>query len=552
MSFLFATACAAALGVAAIASAAAPTTRATFSNPVIAGFAPDPSVCRAGDDFYLANSSFTMRPGLPIYHSRDLAHWQLIGYAAGRDAGTSFVGSTTDGGIYAPTLRYHDGTFYLIVKNTTSGHNELYATRDPAGTWSDPKAIGPDWDGDIDPDLFFDADGSAYVARRIGIGDGSKANQFAWHFDPQTARVTSDKFPIWDGTGQHVWPEGGHLYRVGDFYYYQLAEGGTGNDHRVTIARKPVGKGLDDLSQTWTPCPANPVLFNDSTKRPEISATGHADLVEDAAGHWWATFLGERKSPRPDLGRETFLAPVAWRDGWPIFNGGRPITPAMTASVSLPGKPPTSRPSAIRDDFDASTLGLEWNWLRTIDSATFSLSESPGTLTLHGRADGLDSKSAVAWVGRRLRDKSVRVTTRLTFAPGDDAQVAGIDLFSTDASSAELIVCRAADGGREAIVRVHATRRISPTTTATTRATTNGDAVALPAGGAIDLQIELAGGRATFRASADGGATWQDVQSMAAGDAIAAPGFAGVYVGLHAVGAGATARFDDFAYEPPP
>lgn len=522
-----------ALSLASFAHAAEP---ARFKNPVVAGFAPDPSVCRVGDDYYLANSSFTMLPGLPIYHSRDLVNWRLIGHALAADGRQSFLNSTTNGGVYAPTLRHHAGTFYLIVKNTTSGKNELYTTRDPAGKWENPVAIGPDWDGDIDPDLFFDADGTAYVARRIGIGDGSKADQFAWRFDPKTARVTSDKIEIWPGTREHVWPEGGHLYRVGDFYYYLLAEGGTGPDHRVTIARKPIGKGLDDASQKWEPCPHNPILFNDPKTRPEVTTTGHADLVQDARGNWWAVFLAERPRPLPLLGRETFLAPVEWKDGWPIVNGGRPITPQMTAPFPLPGDggaTPTTKPSP-RDDFDGPTLGLEWNWLRTFSPETRSLTERPGHLTLHGTADGLDSKATVAWAGRRLREKSARVTTVVDFAPTADGHYAGLNLFSRDISSAELIV-RRTSGKREAVVVLRGEK-----------AAKTSDAIALPDAGPVRLEMTLRDERVTFRCSTDDGTTWQTVQDVATNDAIASPGFAGLYVGVHAVGAGATAHFDWF------
>jgi alpha-N-arabinofuranosidase len=540
------------------AAAAATTTRPTmaFENPVIAGFAPDPTICRSGDDFYLANSSFTMRPGLPIYHSRDLVRWDLIGYAAGADSGASFVGATTQGGVYAPTLRHHAGRFYLIVKNTTTGHNELYSTTDPAGQWSEPARIGPDWDGDIDPDLFFDADGAAYLARRIGIGNGARAEQFAWRFDPRTARVTSEKFPIWNGTGEHVWPEGGHLYRVGSYYYYMLAEGGTGTNHRVTIARKPVGKGLDDLSQEWEPCPRNPILFNDPAAKPAIVCTGHADLVEDAAGHWWMVFLGQRPTPAPDLGRETYLAPVEWRDGWPVVNDGKPITPKMTASFPLPAgmagvAATVTRPSgSTRDDFTTPKLALCWNFLRVIDPATFSLAERPGWLTLHGTSNDLLSKQAVAWIGQRLLDKSARISARLNFAPAVEGQVAGINLFSRSESSAEFIV-RYAGGRREAIVRINAAK------TSTTKGvndrsetSTTSDPVALPGESPVLLEMTIANERIVFRVSGDDGQTWSTVKDIAVKEAVDFPGFAGMYVGMHAIGQGATARFDYFEYEP--
>lgn len=260
------------------------------SHPVIPGFHPDPSVCRVGDDYYLACSSFEYVPGVPLFHSRDLVHWRQIGNVLDRPAQLRLPWDTpSSAGIYAPTLRHHDGRFWLIVTNVSSGGgNLLVSATDPAGPWSDPVPL-PGVPG-IDPDLAWDEDGACWVTV-AGISQV--------RIDPYTGETIGEPRPLWSGTPGAKAPEAPHLHHVGDHWYLLIAEGGTERGHAVSVARGPAPTG------PFEPCPANPVLTHRSTDDP-VQNTGHADLVQAPDGTWWMVFLGVR--PRGGTPAGTYSA----------------------------------------------------------------------------------------------------------------------------------------------------------------------------------------------------------------------------------------------------
>ncbi|MEW1830973.1 glycoside hydrolase family 43 protein [Streptomyces sp. NPDC088196] len=356
----------------------------TYDNPVIGGFHPDPSVCRVGEDYYLACSSFEYFPGVPIFHSRDLVHWRQIGNVLDRPSQLDLPDDTpASAGIYAPTLRHHDGRFHLITTEVGGKGNFLVTADRPEGPWSDPVLV--DVPG-IDPDLAWDEDGTCWCA---------VAGVKVARIDPTTGKVLEGPLPIWSGTGlQH--PEAPHLYRVGDWWYLLLAEGGTAHGHSVSIARARSPRG------PWEPAPANPILTHRSTDLP-IQSTGHADLVTAPDGTWWMVLLGTR--PRgwfPGfhvLGRETFLTPVEWVDGWPRVGPVQEQHPAPAAwhPVQLP---------PVRDDFDAPTLAASWISPRSRPDDTWSLTRRPGWLTL-------DATSGPVLIGRRQQHLDCRASVRL-------------------------------------------------------------------------------------------------------------------------------------------
>ncbi|MFE2991699.1 family 43 glycosylhydrolase [Streptomyces sp. NPDC059262] len=275
-------------------------------------FHPNPSVCRVGDDYYLTRSSFEYVPGVPLFHNRDLMHWRQIGNVLDRPGQLRLPWDTpSSAGIYAPTLRHHDGRFWLVATNVSSGGgNLLVSATDPAGPWSDPVPL-PGVPG-IDPDLAWEEDGACWVTV-AGISQV--------RIDPYTGETFGEPRPLWCGTPGAKAPEAPHLYHVGDHWYLLIAEGGTERGHAVSVARGPAPTG------PFEPCPANPVLTHRSTDEP-LQNTGHADLVQAPDGTWWTVFLGVRpRGGTPGwhvLGRETFLAPVTWEDGWPVV--GPPVT----------------------------------------------------------------------------------------------------------------------------------------------------------------------------------------------------------------------------------
>lgn len=276
-----------------------------YTNPILPGFHPDPSICRVGEDFYLVTSTFEYFPGLPIYHSRDLVTWEQIGHVLTRDSQVSLPkGAPNCLGIYAPTIRYHKGMYYCIVTNVAEhGGNFIVTTTDPAEEWSDPIRLPF---GGIDPSLFFDEDGKVYYT-------GTDTGVFICEINVETGEAIGEKQYAWNGTGGNN-PEGPHLYKINGYYYLMIAEGGTELGHMTTIARAKAVYG------PYEACPHNPILTNRGTELP-IKAIGHADIFIDANDNWWAVCLGNRPLSYPfrhNLGRETMLVPVEWENGWPV------------------------------------------------------------------------------------------------------------------------------------------------------------------------------------------------------------------------------------------
>jgi xylan 1,4-beta-xylosidase len=387
---------------------------ATFRNPVLSGFYPDPSICRVGDDYYLVNSSFEFFPGVPIFHSKDLVHWRQIGYCLTRKSQLNLDRARSSGGIYAPTIRHHNGTFYMVTTLVDKGGNFYVTAKNPAGPWSEP--VWLDRPG-IDPSLFFDDDGSVYYTRHEGMGDGYIAQK---KLNLQTGKREGELKEIWRGTGG-VWPEGPHLYKINGKYFLMIAEGGTSYGHMVTVARS------DSPWGPFTPNPKNPILTHRDRGEHPIQALGHPDLVETPDG-WWMVCLGIRPQGGKfhHLGRETFLAPVKWSaDNWPVVNGNGTIESTMPAP-NLPPHPWPEEPA--RDSFDKPELGLPWNYLRNPHGGDASLTERPGFLRLNGSAITMNDRESPAFVGRRQTDLDCIATTRMIFEPRGTNEEAGLVL----------------------------------------------------------------------------------------------------------------------------
>ena len=190
-----------------------------YRNPILAGFYPDPSITRAGEDYYLVNSSFAYSPGVPIFHSKDLVNWKSLGHVLVTPTQLPLQNQQTSRGIYAPTIRYHDGVFYMITTLVDVRGNFLVTATDPAGPWSEPILL-PEIGG-IDPDIFFDDDGKAYIAHNDApagkpLYDGHRAI-WLWEFDLKTKTVVKNSARIIVNGGtdiakKPIWIEGPHIY----------------------------------------------------------------------------------------------------------------------------------------------------------------------------------------------------------------------------------------------------------------------------------------------------------------------------------------------------
>lgn len=402
----------------------------TFRNPVLPGFYPDPSVCRVDDDYYLVTSSFAYYPGIPIFHSKDLVHWRQIGHVLNRPSQLNLDGLGQAEGIFAPTIRYHDGVFYVITTNVGGGGNFVVTATDPAGPWSDPywltEAPG------IDPSLFFDDDGKVYYTgtRPNPQGERYYGDWEIWlqEFDPGKMALVGEKYPLWKGAFRDViWPEGPHLYKINGFYYLMIAEGGTGHHHAVTIARST------HVAGPYYSNPANPILTHRHLGRAyPIVNVGHGDLVETQTGEWWLVVLASRPCGGyfRNLGRETFLAPVRWEEGWPVVSPGLGKLALRYPAPALPEHPCSPPPD--RDDFTGVELDLVWNGLRTPRERFWSLTDRPGFLRLFLRPQKLTRRENPSFLGRRQQHHAYLAATSMEFLPAKETEEAGLVCFQSD------------------------------------------------------------------------------------------------------------------------
>lgn len=411
-----------------------------YRNPIIPGFYPDPSICRAGDDYFLVTSSFEYFPGVPLFHSKDLVNWRQIGHCLTRDSQLPLGNAWVSRGIYAPTIRCHNGRFYMVTTNVSDGGNFYVWTDDPYGEWSEP--IWVDQTG-IDPDLYFDTDGTVYFTNSWRENGGCCIGQST--IDIETGRKLTETKMIWEGSGGKG-PEAPHIYRIDGRYYLMIAEGGTEYGHMETIARSGTPGG------PFESYPHNPILSHRSLASP-IQVTGHGDVVQLPDGSWWMVFLAVRPVGYPPchhLGRETFLAPVNWReDGWPEVGIHGTVQPEMEGP-SLPPQP--WEPEPVRDDFDTPGLRLCWNFIRNPRPENCSLTERPGYLCLYGGQATIDTMESPAWVGRRQCHFNCRAETLLHFEPENENEEAGLTVFQNYAHHYEIAVTRM-QGERRVIAR---------------------------------------------------------------------------------------------------
>ena len=430
-----------------------------YLNPIIAGFYPDPSITRAGDDYYLVTSSFAYFPGVPIFRSRDLVSWTQIGHVLDRPSQLNLDSAGVSRGIFAPVIRFHRGTFYMITTLVDRGGNFYVTATNPAGPWSDPVWL-PQIDG-IDPSIFFDDDGKAYVVNNgppIGapLYDGHRA---IWlqELDPAARSLVGPRQLIVNGgvdlSKKPIWIEAPHIFKVRGTYYLICAEGGTADQHSEVVFRS------DSVRGPYVPYAGNPILSQrhlDRARPAPVTTTGHADFVQTPAGEWWAVFLGVRPydgDVHYNAGRETFLLPVTWRDGWPIILTGTATVPYVHARPKLPPQPfsgiPTSGNFTHRDDFDAPALAPEWVVLRTPRDRWYDLSAAPGALTLRARPVDIGSREQPAFVARRQQHLRAEASTAMWYRPTAAGDKAGLAAFHNETHYYLLSVALA--GGRPVV-----------------------------------------------------------------------------------------------------
>ena len=436
-----------------------------FINPIISGAYPDPSICRVGDDYYIVNSSFEYFPGLPIHHSKDLVNWELIGHGLHRkdqcNGDVNLVDVQSDGGIHAPTIRYHKGTFYIITTNVYSPgdgkpglmRNFVITAKDPSGPWSDPYII--EGAPGIDPDIFFDTNGKVYFTGTHSPGD-MNANGIGeiWiqELDIKNWKLVGDRKTVWDGVFGCC-TEGPHIYKEHGLYYLLVAEGGTGKNHAVMMAASK------DIFGPYEENQRNPVLTTRHvTNDYFVNSTGHADMIQLSDGRWYMVSLGKRNDLDGDanMGRETYLIPMKWEPTiikWQQISETKwePVRYLFPVAAPTSGKverffplPFLEKPQYINnsyvDDFTSSSLDLKWTFIRVPQGKTISLVDNPGYLRLYPKKTTIVNRKNFSMIGFRQKESDFDYQVKMNFMPEDDRVESGIIHYQKEWNYLSIVV----------------------------------------------------------------------------------------------------------------
>mgnify|MGYP001555898155 CR=1 FL=1 len=527
-------------------------------NPILPGFNPDPSIVRVGDDYYLATSTFEWFPGVQIHHSRDLVHWRLLTRPLTRPGQLNMLGDPDSCGIWAPCLTHADGRFWLIYTDvkrygrTTVGgasgaslrdfHNYLVTSPTIDGEWSDPVYLNS---SGFDPSLFHDDDGRKYLVNMLWDhrpGQNRFAGIVLQEYSVAGRKLTGRRENIFPGTPLGF-TEAPHLYKRAGWYYLLTAEGGTGWGHAVTMARSRNLRGPYELH------PDTYILSSRHRPDVELQRAGHADFVETQNGETWLVYLCGRplrNRGRCTLGRETAIQPMQWgADGWLRTLDGQGLPQTEVAAPAGLREHVFPLPAA-REDFDAPTLPIDFQWLRSPwPDELFSLTARPGHLRLFGR-ETIGSPFRQALVARRQQAHCFGASTIIEFEPEHFQQSAGLVCYYNAAKFHYLHVSHDETAGKH--LRVMSALPDSPQADAFT------PPIAIPAGARIGLRVEIDDERLLFAYRVEGrdaGWQWlpQQFDASMLSDEASAPGqpnFTGAFVGVACQDLAGTARPADF------
>ena len=410
-----------------------------FYSPILQGTYPDPSITRKGDDYYLVCSSFAFFPGVPIFHSTDLVNWTQIGHVLDKTSQLKVDSAGMSMGVYAPAIRYNpvNETFYMITTQFAGGFgNIVVKTKNPHRGWSDPIKLA--FDG-IDPSLFFDDDGKAYVVHNDAPDKGKERYQGhrvikIWDYDLEKDQIVpgTDKIIVDGGVDiskKPIWIEAPHIYKKNGRYYLMCAEGGTGDNHSEVIFSSDQPRG------PYVPAAENPILSQRHLpeNRPyKLDWAGHADLVEGPDGRYYGVFLGIRPNEkgRVNTGRETFILPVNWSGEFPVFEGGmQPLSPKLKMPEGVKNKTdehgyfPNGN-FVFEDDFKGDVLDFRWFGLRGPRERFIRLTEEGLRITPF--ATSIDEIKPTSTLFYRQQHNAFTATITLDYAPASEKDLAGL------------------------------------------------------------------------------------------------------------------------------
>ena len=422
-----------------------------FNNPILRGGYPDPSVCRVGNDYYLVNSSFEYFPGLPIHHSTDLVNWELVGHGLHRKSqctGTmNLVDVQSNGGIHAPTIRYHDSTFYIITTNVyqppkkdepTQFINFIITAKHPEGPWSDPIIIkgAPG----IDPDIFFDDDGKIwYTGTHAPDNPNFQGEGEIWmqELDSTSFQLLGERHYLWRGACQGTWAEGPHLYKKDGWYFLLIAEGGTHFNHAVMVAASK------NITGPYEPNDRNPIFTTRHMSYDYwVNSTGHADIIELPNGEWKMVCLGIRNEVNrgSNMGRETMLLPVTWEQEpyeWKEMKYTWPVCAPLTGKLEQNQPYPLARNTKynnayFQDDFNNNDLGMHWTSRRVPKDNAIDLNLQPGFLRMKYLPQTIGERKVYNFIGVKQQESQFELVTSMQFNNKLNGEEAGFCLMQKD------------------------------------------------------------------------------------------------------------------------
>lgn len=486
-----------------------------YHNPIIKGFYPDPSVCCADGVYYMVCSSFQYFPGVPLFRSTDLVNWEQIGNCLTRKSQIMLEKVNSSGGVFAPTIRYNNGVFYMVTTNDTTHQNFYITTSDITGEWSEPVYVAQ---GGIDPSLYFE-DGHAYFISN-GYDDFGVHGIVQCEINIETGEKLTPSRTIWQGSGGRFL-ESPHMYKIGSEYYLMAAEGGTEYGHMITYARG---------SSVWGEFRGyqhNPVLTNRNLGGYQIQGVGHGDLIQDKNGDWFIIHLGFRQtgqwSTYHHLGREVFMTPVKFNEnGW--FTAGTNGT--TVEEFEIQGD--FEQTFKSEDTFENTSLSLDWVYLRHPDTTKYELSKDK--FVLHGTDTTIDIPESPTFIAIRQRDFCADISCSVSINSGE----AGITFYMDENHHYDIAV-RSTDEGYEAILKLN----IGDIKTVQ-------NSVKLSGNSAI-LKINADNFSYSFSVDSGDSSVWLGSAQTRYLSSEVAGGFTGVVIGLYAQQEGCTAEFRNFA-----
>ena len=518
-----------------------PLTAGQFYSPILQGCYPDPSITRKGDDFYLVNSSFVMFPGVPIFHSKDLVNWKQIGHVLDRESQLKVGTAGISEGIYAPDIMYnpYNDTFYMITTQIASGiGNMVVKTKDPQkGNWTDPIQLNF---GGIDPALFFDDDGKAYVVHNDAPDNGKELYQGhrvikIWEYDVDKDQVVAGTSKIIvdggvDLSTKPIWIEAPHIYKKNGTYYLMCAEGGTGSNHSEVVfsSTNPMGP--------YVPATTNPILSQRHLPkdRPnKVDWAGHADLVQTPEGEWYGVFLAVRpnEKKRVNTGRETFILPVDWSGEWPVFEGGmEPLKPSIRMPKGVKNEMNTGEYFAngnftFIDKFEGKGLDLRWIALRG-PREKFVLEGKAG-LAIKPFEVSIREQKPISALFYRQQHRAFTTEVEMDYTPRSESNLAGITCLQSEAFNYVFGVTRS---GNDYYLVLERTEKGSAQVVAKEKLTESGK---------IKLRVQVEGDNYQFSyASTD--SDYKNIGGTVSGDILStdvAGGFTGSMIGLYSTSA---------------